>query len=252
MTDIFQVISNKVRQSKFSILIFIFAAIMFFIGLNHFYEDYLAGLHGIHTLEDMYDLRFVVKDFTYTTMALSPQIAQIVFGFAFLLDVKKNKHYLAIAGVFFLMDFVPDVWYRSNGDPLESFIKFIVVSFMTFSFFTIGSELFITVGGGMLLEMFKPTFNQLFDLIGVKFRFNVSNESNRSAFKSERSNVQTFVQERSVQTFSPVEERVKQYYISQSRKGSAPSYNDIVKNVPGINSKSQVKPILVKLGLIKD
>ena len=69
--------------------------------------------------------------------------------------------------------------------------------------------------------------------------------------RSEHMNVPSFVPERSNISFSPVEERVKNYYISEKRKGSNPSYNDIVKNVQGLNSKSQVKPILVKLGLIK-
>jgi len=92
------------------------------------------------------------------------------------------------------------------------------------------------------------------DFISSLFKgINLPNNRSRPGFNldrsKERSNVPSFVPERSNVSFSPVEERVKQYYIQQTRKGSKPSYSDIVKNVRGVNSKSQVKPILDKLGL---
>lgn len=155
MTDFYQGVVNKYKGSPASVVLFICSLAMFVIGVNHFVEDTYSSFYGLRNLESMYGLNVQIFNWSYATMSLAPQIASMVFFYMYLADTSK-KWCLGLSFVSQLMDFFADAWYRGNGLLLENLPVFLISSALTFIYFSIGSELFISVGGGMVLKMLAP------------------------------------------------------------------------------------------------
>jgi hypothetical protein len=155
MSDIFESTAKKYRGSPAVVILFVLALAMFLIGINHFIEDTVSSKLGLETLQSSYDLNVQIFQWSYWTMSLAPQIATMVFFYMYLSDTTKWS-FLVLSGASQLMDFFADTWYRSNGQFFQNIEVFSISALLTFIYFTIGSEFFVTVGGGLLLKLAAP------------------------------------------------------------------------------------------------
>lgn len=157
MSDFYQNAVNKFKGSPTSVIMFIAALVMFLIGVNHFIEDTYSSYFGLLNLEARYQLNVQIFDWSYWTMSLAPQIASIVFFYLYLAN--GGGKWLALAAAAQLMDFFADAWYRGNGSLLANGEVFFISSALTFIYFSVGSEMFISVGGGLILKMLAPALS---------------------------------------------------------------------------------------------
>lgn len=157
MTDFYQNTVNKFKGSPSSVVLFIGALVMFVIGVNHFVEDTYSSYYGLLNLEARYNLNVQIFDWSYWTMSLAPQVASVVFFYLYLAD--KGRKWLVLSAAAQLMDFFADAWYRGNGLLLENLGVFTISSALTFIYFSVGSEVFISVGGGLILKMLAPALS---------------------------------------------------------------------------------------------
>jgi hypothetical protein len=155
MSDIFEATAKKYRNSPAAVMLFIAAATMFFIGANHFVEDTVSSKFGLETLQAAYNLKVQIFDWSYWTMSLAPQVASIVFFYMYLSDTSR-KNFLALSFASQAVDFFADSWYRSNGNLFNDGMVFAVSSVLTFAYFSIGSEVFVTISVGLMLKLAAP------------------------------------------------------------------------------------------------
>lgn len=158
MTDIFESTSKKYRGSPAVVVLFILSVGMLLIGVNHFIEDTYSSKFGLEALQNAYQLNIQIFWWSYWTMSLAPQFASMVFFYMFLSDTTK-KTYLILSALAQLMDFFADSWYRSNGNLFDNFGVFTISALLTFVYYSIGSEFFLTVGGGLVLKLFAPALH---------------------------------------------------------------------------------------------
>lgn len=161
MTNAFEAAGNRIKGSSLAMWFCLAALAMFVIGVNHFYEDTYSSRYGIEFLESRFGVTPATNEFTYWTMSLSPQVGQIVFSLFFLADTRKNKWALAVFAFCFLVDYSPDVWYRSSQHLFDGMGVFLVSNFITLLYFTVGCELFITVGFGLTAVLLPSAIVQL-------------------------------------------------------------------------------------------
>jgi len=172
MTNIFQWANKKLQGSTFIIWIFMVVVMLLMASINFVVEDASSSREGITLLEQVFGVRPVNHDITYWTISITPQLVQIVFMYLFLLEPRKNWWALVVVGLFFSLDFVADLQQRSNGMLFNEATGFTVNSTVTVAamftilFYTIGSELFMTVTMGLILELLPATITQTAVLIG--------------------------------------------------------------------------------------
>jgi hypothetical protein len=155
MSDIYQTTIEKYKGSPTIVVIFFFSVLMFAIGLNHFIEDTWSSFYGLKSLEATYGLNIQIFDWSYWTMSLAPQVATLVFFYIYLSNNKvKWPLYVSLGAQ--AMDFFADSWYRGNGNLLQSWDVFLISGLLTFVYFTIGSEFFLSVGGGLIIKLIAP------------------------------------------------------------------------------------------------
>lgn len=153
-------------QTNLAIMVWLASLIMFLIGANHFAEDTYSSYMGIKMLETDLGLIPATWPLTYYTMSISMQIAQIVFAYFAIIDKDKNrKIWLVLAALAWVVDFLADVWYRSDERVFSDPKVFVSSILVTLVWFTVGSEFFITMGFGATTTMFKPFVFQLGILI---------------------------------------------------------------------------------------
>ena len=155
MTDIFESVATKYRNTPSVIVLFLASVLMLIIGTNHFLEDTYSSYLGLKGIELVFNMNVQIFDWTYWTMSLAPQIASIVFFYMYLADTNK-KWAFWVSIVCQAIDFLADVWYRSNGAVFQNVPVTIVSFLLTFGYFTLGSEIFLTVGAGLVIKLFAP------------------------------------------------------------------------------------------------
>lgn len=166
MANLFQRTAKMARGSSFVLLVFIAALVMSVIGGIFSAEDGWSGYYGVVKLEQAFTIQPTIMPITYIALAIAPQAAQIVFSYLFL-AAESRKERLIYAGiwlVFFAFDFVSDLEYRSTGLMSNWMIgaqtweqakaALGVAAGLTFFSFTIGSEMFLSFGLGLVLELF--------------------------------------------------------------------------------------------------
>lgn len=155
MSDLYQAAVDKYKGSPSIIILFVLSFIMLILGCNHFIEDTYSSKIGLENLEKAYNLNVQIFSWSYWTMSLAPQIASMVFSYLYLADTRK-KWALWVALGSQGMDFFADSWYRSNGQLFQTWQVAGVSTLITFIYFSIGSEFFISVGGGLVIKMLAP------------------------------------------------------------------------------------------------
>jgi hypothetical protein len=166
MSNLFDEVGNKLKGSPFVIWICLLCVAMFIIGGIHFGEDTTSSRLGIALLELVFHIKPVNMPIAYWTISLTPQIGQTVLSYMFFLDRKKNKWALGLALIFFLIDFISDLQDRSAnhflppGGGINIDSTTIMAALFTIVFFTVGSELFLSVSTGLFLVLFRDAIKQ--------------------------------------------------------------------------------------------
>ena len=159
MSDTFETIKNKYGNTPTAIVLFVASVAMLVIGINHLAEDTYSSYLGLKWLEAAFGMNVQIFDWTYWTMSFAPQVASIVFFFVYLSDTdKKWALFMTLFTQF--IDFCADVWYRSNGNVSFGEASTWASAAITFAFFTIGSEFFVTFGFGLVLKLYAPALAQ--------------------------------------------------------------------------------------------
>jgi hypothetical protein len=159
MADIFGAVANKYRNTPSVIVLFIASVVMLLIGINHFVEDTYSSYLGLKSLETAFSMNVQIFDWTYWTMSLAPQIASIIFFYIYLSNTEESGWALWVSLLAQVIDFFADVWYRSNGVIFQDGKVAIISILLTFGYFTLGSEVFVTVGCGLVLKLYAPALS---------------------------------------------------------------------------------------------
>lgn len=154
------------RGSPFVIWVVFLTVVMFVIGILFFVEDTISSRNGIAQLEAVFGVKPVNFYATYWALSIAPQVAQVVLFYLYLTDNRKNRWALGVAAVFFILDFASDLQDRSGGRflPLTGGINLdastAVAAGFTLLFFSVGSELFVSVSVGLFLVLFADSITQ--------------------------------------------------------------------------------------------
>lgn len=169
MANIFQKISRKMDGIAF--IVFVIAGAAIAIGLIGTVEDTTSSKLGLEKLMLHYDLELITYEFVALAIALAPQVGQVLFGYVYLAD-SNNKWSLWVALGFFSIDFVSDLYHRTSG-MMGFDERTLVAGLFTLLYFTIGSEMFVTFGFGVLMEVSEDAaaqFNKFMRSLGVWLR----------------------------------------------------------------------------------
>lgn len=159
MSDVFEKVVVKYRGTPSALVLFGVSLIMLLIGLNHFFEDVYSSYIGLVSIEQHFRLNVQMWEWTYWTMSGSLQVATMVFFYVFLADTSKRWAWFVAVGAQ-LIDFLSDLWFRSNGAMFTDWGVTVVGGLITFFFFTVGSEVFISFGFGICLKLAAPAVSQ--------------------------------------------------------------------------------------------
>lgn len=177
--NIWDTLSSKVRGGPMSLSMFGIALVAFAIGASLSLEDWMSSYEGLLYLEQAFGVRTVSWEWMRLVMAITPWVGQIVFLGLWSLDTSR-KWALAAAILWFVLDFISDVQFRSDamlfpldGSGMELNRTVLVSALLTFIYFTIGAELFITASSAMVVTLFPDAIKEFAKLrasITVAFR----------------------------------------------------------------------------------
>lgn len=165
--NIFNKIKTWLSDSPIVILIFLSSLAMLGIGLQHFREDIYSTLAGIKVIESVYHIKPVTWALTYYTMAISFTIGQIILLYVYLVDTSHNFKAILMYSFLFLCDTVTDVYYRSNGFRFTDLGGTLIAGSIFYSvmitlvFYTLFSEVFLTMGFTLSVQLLAPAIIQL-------------------------------------------------------------------------------------------
>ena len=158
--NLWTTLQQEVRGGPLALYLFIMAVFAFIIGCILSIEDFMSSYYGLQMLEQAFGIQASTWSWVLVVMAATPWVGQIIFFGLWTLDTSRRWAFVA-ATIWFSLDFISDVQMRSAGTfiPLDgSGIQYdstvIVASLLTFLFFTVGAELFITAGTAMILALF--------------------------------------------------------------------------------------------------
>ncbi len=162
MSNVFEQIRKKWESSPYILYIFLLTVFIVLAGVVLFAEDGKSSREGFEQLEHVFGVKFGNWPITYWVIGFVPQVAQVFFLFFYMMDTKKNKWALAVVALFLVIDFISDVQDRSGNqlfpvDGTEANLPAVLVAAgYTITFITIGSELFLSAGIGVLLAIWSP------------------------------------------------------------------------------------------------
>ena len=172
INNLFLTVHRK-TQGSLTIVTFAASLAMLLIGINLFIEDTYTSYMGLQEYQAHFELSLAIWPITYWSESLVPQIGQIVFFYVFFSDMKKNWWAIIIALLLLLVDFYADLYHRTQGSLSMSTLtdeRTIAGGIITLFFFTVGAELFISMGWGISMTTFAPAINQVKKIIGdIKF-----------------------------------------------------------------------------------
>lgn len=159
--SLFDSVVNYVRGSPLAAWLFLLSIVMLAVGINGFIEDTNSSYAGVQQLEKAFNITAASWKPTYLLMSLFFQVLSVVGFFFYLSDRQKYWVWLWVSFGSQVIDFFADVWYRSNGQVFQSIGVLVVSAILTFVFFTVGSEVALTLGLGLTSKLFVEGMTQL-------------------------------------------------------------------------------------------
>lgn len=165
--NLWDTVAKEVRSSSLALFLFVIGFAAGVIGLVLSWEDFVSSYYGLISLQQAFGINAVSADWVLYVMAVAPWVGQVAFIGLWTLDMDR-KWALAVGIIWFLLDFVSDVQYRSAGTfiPLESGdiqVNTVVVisAVMTFLYFTVGAELFVTASSALVVTLFPDAVREV-------------------------------------------------------------------------------------------
>ena len=162
------VLVHRKTEGALTIIVFLASITMFLIGVNLCAEDTYTSYMGLQAYQATFGLTLNAWPITFWSESLLPQVGQVVFFYIFFSDMKKNWWALVIAIGLLMVDFYADLYYRTSGvisfDP-EFTRRTIAGGVVTFFYFTVGAELFISIGFGLAMTTMAPAIKNFRQLI---------------------------------------------------------------------------------------
>ncbi|MCP5018887.1 MAG: hypothetical protein GY938_26965 [Ketobacter sp.] len=170
MSNLFDNAAKNLKNSKFVIVAYAAFFLMAVMGVVFFTEDAASSYYGIKELEEVF--KITPHNFgwiTYLAMSLAPQIFILGFAYAVAHDTEKNKWLMLAIVVFFVVDLISDWQNRSAGQLLtfsQDGVKMTLNAstyaslFFTLMYFTIMSEVALSVSLGMLISLYPAFITQ--------------------------------------------------------------------------------------------
>lgn len=166
--NIWTTLQGEVHGGPLALYLFVLGVVAFIIGAVLSVEDAVSSYRGLQMLETTFGVNVVSYDVVLYVMAITPWVGQIVFFGLWSLDTSR-KWALITAIVWFVLDFISDVQYRSaaqlfpldgSGINPQSWDTILVSAGMTFLFFTVGAELFITAATAITVALFADAISE--------------------------------------------------------------------------------------------
>ena len=184
------VLVHKKTEGALTIIVFLASITMFLIGVNLFAEDTYTSYMGLQAYQATFGLTLNAWPITFWSESLLPQVGQVVFFYIFFSDMRKNWWAAMIALGLLCVDFYADIYYRTGGvlslnEGME-LRRTIAGGVVTLFYFTIGAELFISIGFGLAMTTMAPAiknFKQLFN----EQKFALGNQQPRRSQPSRQS-----------------------------------------------------------------
>jgi hypothetical protein len=153
------ILVHKKTEGALTVIVFLASITMFLIGVNLFAEDTYTSYMGLQAYQATFNLTMNAWPITFWSESLLPQVGQIVFFYIFFSDMKRNWWAALIALGLLCVDFYADIYYRTNGVlSLDEgqMRRTIAGGVITFFYFTVGAELFISIGWGLAMTTMAP------------------------------------------------------------------------------------------------
>lgn len=144
MASIFRGAAARIRNSAMLVPIYVVFVLLLLGGLYMFYEDYSTSRKGYETLPTL-----KVNPGVAVFVGLMPQLIEI--GFAYIWASESEKGWAGMVSMTaLLVDIATDTWYKAGSQigPL-----LILAFFESVLIYTILSEVAITFGFGMCMEL---------------------------------------------------------------------------------------------------
>lgn len=163
MSNFFDVFAKKFKDSPVVIWVHVLSWLLFFAGVLLTVEDVASSRYGIQMLEQAYGIKPVNFPIMYWVISVVPTLATVVFFYAYLVEPKI--WYIGVAIWFALMDNIADIQMRTGGqfitpEGLNFDATTVIGGLLSLSFYTIGSELFLSTSVGLILVTFVYTVEQ--------------------------------------------------------------------------------------------
>ena len=165
--NLWDTVSSEVQGSSMALWLFVVGFVAGVVGIVLSMEDFVSSYHGIRSLELAFGVTAVSHVWVYYVMAIAPWVGQVAFIGLWTLDT--SRFWALMAGiVWFALDFVSDVQYRSggsfvplDGQPADVGPGMWVSMAMTFLYFTIGAELFVMASSALVVTLFPSAVREL-------------------------------------------------------------------------------------------
>ena len=162
------ILVHKKTEGALTIIVFLSSITMFLIGVNLFAEDTYTSYMGLQAYQATFGLTLNAWPITFWSESLLPQVGQIVFFYIFFSDMKHNWWALLIALGLLVVDFYADIYYRTGGILSiegDNMRRTIAGGVITFFYFTVGAELFISIGFGLAMTTMAPAIKNFKNLV---------------------------------------------------------------------------------------
>jgi hypothetical protein len=176
MSNVFRNATQPLYDSPLILAVFMAALLSLLIGGTHLVEDTISSYYGYQQLVETFGVVPVTYAFTWFTLSIAPMVGQLIAGYMYLSDTTRKKWLLAWMG-FFAIDFVSDLWHRTNNGDLiykmweasgddvsHAVLSVFVAATFTFLAYTVGAEFFVIMGVGIIGESYLKAAEQLGEL----------------------------------------------------------------------------------------
>lgn len=182
------VLVHRKTEGALTIIVFISSMMMFLIGINLAVEDTYTSYMGLQAYQSTFGLTLNAWPITFWSESLLPQVGQIVFFYIFFSNMKKNWWAALIALGLLCVDFYADIYYRTGGvlslNEGVELRRTIAGGVITLFYFTIGAELFISIGFGLAMTTMAPAIRNFKQLISEQKFALGSSQPNRQRGRS--------------------------------------------------------------------
>lgn len=147
-------------SGRFIILVFVASVVFLLVGLNHFYEDLITTVSGLRNMDTTYGMQLALRDATRWSMSLFLSVGQVVFFYMYLSNTDRNFAFLLTVVGLILADSFFDIYARMSGQITWD-MRFVIAFVITTVFFTVGSELAVSFGWGVMTATFSDALSEM-------------------------------------------------------------------------------------------